>query len=118
MLTDQSLWTVSLGSERAPTPSFSISERPMSRRFASFFVLLAACTPGPGDYDYGSPAPNSQEFAEEEAPIPLGLPDSYVEDVQPDAGGTPSDVGTDTGPSDAGAKCANEIFFGGVWRCL
>ncbi|MBT9559500.1 MAG: hypothetical protein IV100_25950 [Myxococcales bacterium] len=91
----------------------------MSRRFASFFVLLTACTPGPGDFDYGAPAGNKQQFAEEEeSPIFLGLPDSYVKEVVEDVSAAPEEVTTDTGPSDAGAKCANEVFFGGVWQCL
>jgi hypothetical protein len=118
MLADQSLWTTCLGNEREATADPSISERPMSRRFASFFVLLTACTPGPGDFDYGSPAPNSQPFAEEEAPIPLGLPDSFVEEVTEEDAGSPQDVATDTGPSDAGNNCPDEVFFGGQWRCI
>lgn len=90
----------------------------MSRRFASFFVLLAACTPGPGDFEHGAPSPNSQEYAEGEPPLYLGLPDSFVKEVSEDVTEAPEATAGDTGPADTGEKCANDIMVGGNLICL
>lgn len=90
----------------------------MSRRFASFFVLLAACTPGPGDFEHGAPSPNTQTNAEGEAPIQLGLPDSFVKEVSEDVAEAPETATGDTGPADTGNNCANDIMVGGNLVCL